>query len=215
MKSIAAAMVLAAASAASADITLQMDVNGFAVQCKDELGNNSAFGGLGHDGSIEFSTGIAVLNAVAIKHGAGPFVDQGFSGSLTGFSGEITLLDGEVTGGNLLITIDSGDTYACDIVANVGEVSNYVGGGFKVEGLTFDGLFTDAVFGNVDITDFFASQGFGLNGSLLQFNFNPNQAGEAFADMDLFVVVPLPPAGWAGLATLAGVMALGYVRRRR
>ncbi len=213
---IAGAAVLAAATAASADVTLQMDINGFEVQCKDALGNDSAFGGLGHTGSIDFSTGLfAQLKSVAIKTGAGPFVDQGFSGTLINFDGEITMVGGQVTGGNLVVAVDSGDTYTCDIVANVGSVSTYVGGGFKVEGLTFDGLFSDGLFGNVNVADFFAAQGFGLDGSLLQFNFNPDANGGAFADMDLFVVVPLPPAGWAGLATLAGVMGLGYVRRRR
>jgi len=31
---------------------------------------------------------------------------------------------------------------------------------------------------------------------------------------DQLTVIPLPPAAWAGVAGLAGVMALGYVRRR-
>lgn len=34
-------------------------------------------------------------------------------------------------------------------------------------------------------------------------------------DFQLVQVVPLPPAGWAGLATLGGALGVGYVRRRR
>ncbi len=32
---------------------------------------------------------------------------------------------------------------------------------------------------------------------------------------NLVTVIPLPPAAWAGLATLAGVAGVGYIRRRR
>ncbi len=32
---------------------------------------------------------------------------------------------------------------------------------------------------------------------------------------DQLVIVPLPPAAWAGLGALAGVMGVGYVRRRK
>lgn len=32
---------------------------------------------------------------------------------------------------------------------------------------------------------------------------------------DLLTIVPLPPAAWAGIGSLAGVMAFGYVRRRK
>ena len=28
-------------------------------------------------------------------------------------------------------------------------------------------------------------------------------------------MVPLPPAGWAGISTLVGAMGFGYIRRRR
>jgi hypothetical protein len=32
---------------------------------------------------------------------------------------------------------------------------------------------------------------------------------------DQLTIIPLPPAAWAGLGSLAGVMAIGYVRRRK
>src|SRR5262245_5616253 len=77
------ATVFAAATTATAEITLQMDINGFQVQAKNNDGSNSGFGGLHHTGSIDFNTGpFAVLNSVSIRHGNSPPVDQGFIGSL-------------------------------------------------------------------------------------------------------------------------------------
>lgn len=35
------------------------------------------------------------------------------------------------------------------------------------------------------------------------------------ARQDQLTLIPLPPAAWAGLGSLAGVMAIGYVRRRK
>ena len=47
---------------------------------------------------------------------------------------------------------------------------------------------------------------------------DPNASGAGFADMDIFVdaqAIPLPPAAWAGLTTMAGLMAFAAIRRRR
>jgi len=33
--------------------------------------------------------------------------------------------------------------------------------------------------------------------------------------LDPLTVIPLPPAAWAGLSTLAGVGLIGFVRRRK
>lgn len=41
---------------------------------------------------------------------------------------------------------------------------------------------------------------------------NANGTGNA---QDMLTIVPLPPAGWAGLASLGGVIGMGYVRRRK
>jgi hypothetical protein len=201
---VAAALVAGTAQAAQ---TLQMDVNAIGIQTLNGAGAPSAFGGLTHTGSVS-------LNYVAnTTYMAGVFVDgvdQNFTGVLTGFSGTINLTNGQVTGGNLLVTIDTGsDTYSAQ-VSPTGHVETYVGGGFKIEGLTFNGLFSDNQFGNVDVSPW---SGGGLPGSFLQFNFNPNASGGGFADMDLFVnVVPLPPAAHTGLAGLAGIAI--HPRRR-
>ena len=221
MKSIvfAAAAALSVASVATATQTLQMDLNGLEFQVKDASGANSAFGGLTHTGSVDlaFSTTWSQLVAILIRDGdSNPFVDMGFNGTLVNFTGNIDLNAGMVTGGNLDVDIGS-DHYTTTLVDGSGNVDLYAGGGFTIDSRTFDGAFTDAMFGNVDVTDWFMAQGVGhaLQGSLLQFNFDPNASGAGFADMDLFVVVPLPPAGLAGMATLAGLAGIGYIRRRR
>jgi hypothetical protein len=217
----AVATVLVAGTAATASMTLQFDVNGIAVQSQNSSGVNSAFGGLNHTGSVNFSFApdITRLVDIAVANGLGAPVSQGFSGSLINFTGHINMTNGQVTGGNLMLQIDGGDSYSADIVSNVGAVTNFIGGGFKIEGLTFNGQFNDPMFGNVNVAPWFEAQGFGgLLGSFLQFNFNPDATGHSFADMDIFVhsqVIPLPPAAWTGLATLTGVMFVGYLRRRR
>jgi hypothetical protein len=216
----AIATVLAASTAANAAMTLQFDVNGIQVQAQNSNGQNSAFGGLTHTGSVNFSfaPNITRLVDVAISNNNGAFVSQGFNGSLVNFTGQINMTNGQVTGGSINIQINGNDAYSAQVVSNVGSVSTFVGGGYKIEGLTFNGLFSDSTFGNVDVAPWFNQQLSGLMGSFLQFNFSPNATGFAYSDMDVFVnaeVVPLPPAAWTGLATISGLMTLGYVRRRR
>jgi hypothetical protein len=217
-----AVAVLAGAGSASAQMVLHMDVNSIRVQVRDGAGTASAFGGLSHTGSINFSfdMGVTSLVAVQTQNGSETPVNQNFTGSLSNFTGVINLVNGQVTGGNLSVNVDSNDTYTADVTPNAGAVSTFVGGGFKVEGLTFNGMFTDSMFGNVNIAQWFSSQGQngGLLGSFLQFNFSPNQTGASHSDMDIFVnaqVIPLPPAAMTGIATLAGIMVAGYIRRRR
>ena len=215
----AAAVVATAGTAAMATPTLQFDVNGFGYQAHNGAGANSPFGGLNHTGSVAFSVSTGLLAGVFIQTTPnGAFTNQNFSGAtMTGFSGQITLTNGQVTGGSITLTISNGDSYTCGISPNSGFVTTYIGGGFKIEALTRNGFFNDAAFSNVNVSPWFNAQGIvGLPGSFLQFNFNPNAQGAGNADMDLFVdVVPLPPAAWTGLATLAGAMTLGYVRRKR
>jgi hypothetical protein len=207
----AVATALASAGAVNAAQTLQFDLNSFNTQARDTGGVNSAFGGLTHSGSVVFSLGAGYLNAISVSSG-GPFINQNFTGTLTGLSGQVNLSNGLVTGGNLLITVNGGsDTYSTGI-ASVGQVSTYVGGGFKIEGLTINGVFSDALFGNVDVSAWFNQV---LAGSFLQFNFNPDATGAAVADMDLFVtVVPLPPASLAGMATLCGLFVWRRARTK-
>ena len=212
--------VLGAAGAACATPVLQFDVNQFAVQSFNSAGAAVAFGGMSHTGSLQFSNGQGILNGIFVQTTPnGNFVNAGFSGfNLTTFDGQINLVNGMVTGGNIVLRINNGDQFTCNITPNSGSVTNFVGGGFKIEGLSHNGLFNDATFGNVNVSPWFGSQGAaGLLGSFLQFNFNPNAQGVANSDMDYFVdasTVPLPLAAWTGFATIAGALAVGRLRRR-
>ncbi len=212
---VGAASVLCVAAAASADPVLQFDVNSFAVQSHNAAGGSSAFGGLTHTGSINFSmiANTTVLNGMFGNTAAGgPLVNMGFNGSLSNFTGQINMVNGQVTGGSLSIAVNGGtDTYTTNISSG-GQVSTYVGGGFKIEGLMGGGAFSDAQFGNVNVSPWFNLP---LIGSFLQFNWLPDEFGAGSGDMDVFVnVVPLPTAAWAGLAMLGGIALIRKARRR-
>jgi hypothetical protein len=206
-----AAIALAAGSAVASP-TLQIDVNALGIQAQNAGGGAVAFGGLTHTGSLAIS-----YSAVPPSNIAGVFIDgvnQNFNGTLTGFAGIISLNSGQVTGGSFLVTINGGaDTYSCQVAA-VGQVATSQSqGGFTIDGLTFNGAFSDNLFGNVNVTPWNTGN---LPGSYLQFNFSLNAGGAGFADLDIFVdVVPLPPAAWTGLATLVGLAGVGFLRRRR
>lgn len=217
---IALTTVLLAAAAASATPTLQLDVNGFQIQAVNGAGGNTVFGGLTHTGALQFSYTQNVTELMAVlaqSTPAGPFVNQGFSGTLANFTGQVTLVNGQVTGGTIVVSINGGaDTYQTVIQSGSGMVTSYVGGGYKIEGLTAGGTFSDSMFGNVDVSPWYAVQGAGsLLGSFLEFNFDPDALGAGYSDMDLFVeVVPLPPAVLTGMATLGGIVAVRRIRRR-
>jgi hypothetical protein len=206
---------LGVCASALATPTLQLDVNAIGLQVHNAQGANSAFGGLTHTGSINFSfiSNATALEGIYVQSSQfGPWIDQGFSGSLTNFTGTINLTNGLVTGGSVSVTAGA-DSYSCGIVPDIGQVQNYIGGGFTVQGLTFQGAFSDSTFGNVDVSPWFAANG-GLFGSFLEFNFQPNEDGAGVSDMELFVdTVPLPPAAWAGMATMAGFAAFRYARK--
>lgn len=211
------AAVLAAGAAASAAPVLQFDVNGFSTQSVDSANTNSPFGGLTHTGAVVFTTGGAALNGIFIQSTfGGAFDNANFSGfTLTGFTGQVNLSNGQVTGGSITLGISNGDAYTCDITPGIGAVSTYVGGGFKIEALTGNGLFNDSQFGNVNVSPWSGAPGGNLPGSFLEFNFNPDASGFTNSDMDLFVdVTPLPPAAWGAMATLAGLVAARRMRRR-
>jgi len=218
MQAVIAGAVALSATAAMANQTLQFDLNAAAIQVRDGAGDPAMFGGLTHTGSIDFEFAGSASLDMAVQVGNGPFVDAGFTGSVTDLSGSIELDSGAVKGGSLTITIDSGDVYTTSVVDGSGSVKEALTpGGFAIDGLTFKGSFTDAMWGNIDVTDWFDNQDKGQNlaGSLLEFNFDPNDTGAGFADVDHFVVVPLPAPALAGGAMLAGLAGLGVIRRRK
>ncbi len=199
--------------------TLQFDLNNLAFQAYDAGGQPSPFNGLTHTGSLDLSDLAATsqLVAILISTAGGPFVGQpGGPWNLTDCVLDINLVNGNVTGGNFLVDINGGpgaggDRYAATVGA-VGSVSTYVGGGFKIEGLSMAGHFSDSVFGTVNVSDFFASQSTSpfLQGSFLTFRIQPSPGGKGFADTDAFVTNAPAPGPIACLIAAACV-----VRRRR
>jgi hypothetical protein len=207
-----AGVACAGAAAQASDPILQLDLNGMGIHARNAAGGLSAFGGLTHTGSVDifFAPSISELAGVSINaNPPGPFIDQGFNGVLTNVVGTISLVNGNVTGGSLSVQVNGGtadpSTYSALIMPNVGAVHTYVGGGFTIEGLTFNGAFDDSSFGNVNVTPWRSGS---LNGSFLQFNFSPNASGSGFADIDAFVVAPAP-------GTLAGLAMGGLMLARR
>jgi hypothetical protein len=209
---------LALAGSAAADPVLQFDVNAFNAQAENSSGASVPFAGLMHTGSVNFSVGAGMLAGMFIQTtSSGPFNNAGLSGfTMSSFTGQINLTNGMVTGGNITLTLNNGDHYTTSVVANSGAVTNFVGGGFKIQALTDHGFFNDATFGNVNVSQFFNFQGVnGLPGSFLQFNFQPNGQGFASSDMDMFVTaIPLPSAAISGLAGLGVLACVRRIRRR-
>ncbi|MGP1311069.1 MAG: hypothetical protein ACTS27_12810, partial [Phycisphaerales bacterium] len=159
-----------------------------------------------HTGSIMLSGGINSALEEILINGA----PQGIaSGQFSSFSGTINLVNGGVTGGSLSLTLQNADTFTASIVGGVGQVNTQAGQGFSIDGLLTNALFSSASFAGVDITDWFSEQP--INGSFLNFAFNPNASGaDTDTDIDIFVVVPSPVAGG-----MAGVGLLGLAARRR
>ncbi|MGD9692480.1 MAG: hypothetical protein AB7G17_10705 [Phycisphaerales bacterium] len=202
------------ASVAAADTVLAIDINGLTVQSVDSSNVSGAFGGLTHTGALVISHDAnAILAGVSID-GINQPKTPGLG--LTA-SGRIDLNAGNVVGGFFNVLMSDGSGYSASIVSGVGKVTTQAGQGFKVDGLTFNVLFSDSGapgmidrFAGVDISMFTAFEP--LFGSFLQFAFSPDATGhDADSDLDLVVSVPLP--GSAGLATL-GLLGLASRRRR-
>ncbi len=211
---VCAGVLTGMASIASATTVAAIDVNSLSVQSLNAVNNPSAFGGLTHTGALAISQDAnSVLAGVSING-----VNQTKTPGLTlTASGRIELLSGNVMGGFFNIQMSDGSGYSASIVSGIGKVTVQAGQGWKIDGLTFAGLFTDSGlpgmidrFAGVDISAFAAAEP--LFGAFLQFAFSPNAQGhDADSDLDLIVSIPLP--GSAGLATL-GMLGLASRRRR-
>lgn len=220
MKKIAvAALVLSvAAGAAQAAPVLQFDVNNIHAQVRNSEGVNSAFAGMSHTGSINFSRGsTGILAGMYRSSDMQNWSNLNFAGTMSAFGGSLSLNNGVVQGGNLSITLSNGDRFTANIAKSSGQVTSFVGGGFIIQALLTSGTLdvgSDNLFGNVNVNPWLVGNG-NLPGAMLQFKFQPNGQGAAGSDMDIFVdVVPLPPAAWAGLATLGGVVGMRRLRRK-
>ena len=212
------AVVLFAQVSLAQSRTLQWDLNNLAFQAMNAAGAPAPFGGVTHTGSLVLQEQLPTteLLAILISTAGGPFQNQpGAPWNLTDALLSINLNNGNVTGGTFRVDLNGGpgsggDRYSAVIGAG-GSVSTFVGGGFKVEGLTMNGQFSDATYGSVNVADFFASQGTPpfLQGSFLTFRVQPNANGAGFADTDAFVTnVPSP-------GSMACLAAAAFVARRR
>lgn len=202
---------VAASSSALATITVQIDINGLSSQSQVDLGGgswgNAVFGGTSHSGRLLMTHDAnSTLAGVALNG-----TQQTLTSSMASFTGEILLVSGLVSGGSFTVSNLDGSSYTASIVAGVGRVRTQIGQGFRIDGLTFQGLFGGPSFAGADVSAFFSVQP--LFGSFLHFAFNPTAGGlDQDADIDIFATIPLPTT--AGLAG-AGLLGLAGVRRRR
>src|SRR5690606_30539212 len=127
---------------------------------------------------------------------------------LKDFTGELTFDGGLLIGGSLTLTLDNVEehTYTTSIKGGSGNLSASNQMGYTIDGLTLNGAFSDAAWGDLDVTPWYEAQaGAGaLPGAFFQFRFWPGPQAGGNTDVEMYVMVPLPPAIWAGSATLAG-----------
>jgi len=208
---LAAALAAGALFASSAQgvSEIEFDLNAINAEAVGSGAFDSSF-----TGSIDLSGGaLAGLLVDGVSPSPLPAL-----GSLTG---SILLDNGGVTGGGFQLTLDNGDTYDASIVSGVGGVTGVNIDGdpafdlFEVDGLTFDGFFSDfsgdGDFGGLGLTDLVATRTT-LSGAFLQFGFTPDANNiDDNANMEITVIIPLPMGAGLGLAGLAGLAA----RRRR
>jgi hypothetical protein len=198
--------------------TLQLDVNNLAFQSRNALGAGAPFGGLTHTGSLHmmFQPAQTELLGTLMRSGTGPFLLQPSVGDLTAATVHIELSGGAVTGGSMSFDINggpgsSGDRYSA-LISPGGNVAPFIAGGFQIEGLSSSGMFSDANFGGIDISDFFSNQGGTfLPGYFFTFRIQPNAQGTGSADIDVFVTNIPAPGSMLCLAA-GGLIAM---RRRR
>ena len=202
---IAAVVVTVASTSASAVSKLQFDVNGLTVDA-------GASFGLSHTGTLTLS-GSGTLAGLVGTQLAAVLIDDlavPFSWSSISVSGSISLVLGGVTGGSFTVTVDGTDVYTATILTGSGMVNPQAGQGFTIDGLTFMGTFSSTSWAGVDVSAFDAVEP--LNGNFLTLSYSPDAAGkDTSADMEVFVVIPLPFT--AGLASL-GLAGLACRRQR-
>ena len=208
-------------ASAQAQLTVGFDINGFSYAFKD-AGGVGGFGGESHTGTLEWSFRPSPATVIAaVRTGTdgqfGALTPVALGASLADFSGSFVLESGYVKSGSFNVELDNGDTYTAEAVGDSGNIQSLLIGQYTLDGLTFEGAFSDDAFGSVDVAPFFAAQGGpgGLAGSFFKFSFLPMSSGAGNGDIEVFVTVPLPPAAYAGMATLAGAIGLSWVRRRR
>jgi hypothetical protein len=205
---IAALFAAAAGSGVASAGTLQLDLNSLAAQAVDSGGGNTF--GLLHTGSVNLSHTAASNLADILLDGVASNITPG---QLVSFAGQINLVAGQVTGGNFDLMIFDGsgfETFMASIVGGQGQVNLQAGQGYSIDGLITSAMFSSDPFAGVVITPWFSNQP--LDGSFIEFAFNPNAVTgyDANTNLDIFVVIPSPLAGG-----MAGIGLMGLAARRR
>ncbi len=226
-----AAVIASTASAALAANELQIDVNSLTTQVmagadagtpdmyNSDSGLYSGGATRGSAFGTTFTGSIAMFDdATSVL--AGVLIDGADAhpvGTLANFTGQIDFVNGGVAGGFIQVDVLESDavtvnTYFAQIQTGAGAITTQAGQGFKIDGLTFMGMFSSSTFAGVDVTQWDNAEP--LSGSFLQFKFNPDQNGtDIDSDIDIFVVVPMPTAPALAGVGLFGVFAT--TRRRR
>lgn len=197
--SVASALVSAGASAGIS--LFQTDINTLTAS------SNGPFGGTTHTGVVTFAMNNATTLAAVRFDGVPQAVTPGVA--LAGLTGQINLVNGFVQGGSLSILVNDGSSYAATIAGGVGRVNVQAGQGFRIDGLTFSGVFTlvNNAFAGV-VLPFPAGP---WDGSILLSAFNPNANGVSTrSNLEVYADVPTP-----GGVALVGAAALVGLRRRR
>lgn len=219
-----ATALLAVPSRALASAELQFDLNSISTRISanstGEVFSEDFTGSLrlGHDDD-SILAGILIDGAFQAFDSAR---EDGEGWALSHFSGKINIENGGVVGGYLFLEVEQFsdgrsdgvvNTYTADITAGNGTVNQQAGQGYTIDGITINGMFSDATFAGVDIARWFGLQS--LVGSFLNFSFDPGQNPFGTDDnshIDIFVTVPLPTSAFLGLA---GLTIFPFMRRRR
>lgn len=198
--------LVAAAGTASAgfDNAVRYDTNNLTASA------GGPFGGTTHTGAVTVTqNATSSLNGVAIFG-----VAQSFTGVLASFNATINLVNGFVTTGSLSTVLTDGSRYDATINGGGGRVVFQAGRGFRIDGLTFNGNFSNLVggtdFGGVNVAAALGAGAFNYEGSFLLSSYNPNASG--VSNQTQFETYIFPTPGSVALLGLAGVAA---GRRRR
>lgn len=210
MKQIILTATVLAASAATAvagfDNNVRYDTNNLTVSA------GGAFSGVNHTGALTITNNaLSSLNGIAIFG-----VAQSFTGTLASFNATINLVNGFVTNGSLSTVLADGSRYDATIFGGGGRVVFQAGRGFRVDGFTLTGNFSNLVggnlFGGVDVVAAGAA-GPGVSnveGSFLLSSYNPDASGVTTQAQFETYVLPTP-----GSVALIGLAGLAAARRRR
>src|SRR5690606_2982797 len=98
--------------------------------------------------------------------------------TLSDFGGSVTFIGGVVQSGDFTVTLSNGDTYTAEL--KTGGLTD-VGSQYTLDGVTYEGAFSDNTFGDIDVTAWYDQQGEQgqLFGSIFKFRFPGTATGNS------------------------------------